>query len=192
MTETRRTWRGKWVAPRTPGEAWRRFARNMLGILAVLAGILVIVLLTMPGGATLQPKGERDFLLIIIASIWVVPLAIVLQVWTLMDRLAAFRRGEIHVEDDEIAPGDVPPPSRRKRRETPAQARRRRKFWIETGLFTAVWLFCTGLIGWVSFEYWMAGKPLGNMGAILLGLLIIYPVIIVIMVQDKQDKDRGL
>lgn len=192
MTKTRRTWRGKWVAPRTPGEAWRRFARNMLLVFAVVGGLAAIALLTVPGGATLNPRNELGLLWIILGAAWVVPLVIVLEIWTLWDRLAAFRRGEIHVEDDEVAPGDAPPPSRRKRRETPAQARRRKKFWIETGLFTAVWLFCTGLIGWVSFEYWMAGKPLGNMGAILLGLLVIYPVIIVIMVQDKQDKDRGL
>lgn len=140
----------------------------------------------------MTPRNEMDWLWIILSAAWVVPVIVGLEIWLLWKRLSAFRRGEVFVDDDEVAPEDAPPVSRRKRRETPAQARRRRKFWRELGLITVVWLFCTGLIGWVSFDYWMSGKPLGNMGTVLLGLLVVYPVLLVIMVQDKQDKDRGL
>ena len=180
------------VSPQTAGEAWRRFALEMAGILAIVGGILAIALLLAPGGATLMPKGRMDYLWIILGAGMVLPLAFGYEIWLLGKRLAAFRRGEVFVDDDEIAPADAPAPSRRKWRETPAQARRRRAFWREMALITVVWLFCTGLFGWVAVDQWLEGKPVGTFGPILLGLVILYPVIVYLSVYLKNQKDRGL
>lgn len=192
MALGRRSWRGRLVAPRTPAEAWRAFALEMLTFLAIVAGILVVFVLTAQGGVTLEPRGRFSFFLILVGAVTVVPLFVIYEVWLLRSRIAAFRRGEHFVDLDEAAPDAVPPPSGRKRRETPAQARRRRAFWRETVLMGIVWLFCTGVIGWVALDLWLEGRPLGNLGPALGGLVVLYPVAVFLSYRSKVEKDRGV
>jgi hypothetical protein len=187
----RSTWRGRTVAPRIPREAWRRFAVETAVVLAVVGGIVVIAMIVSSADLTLRPKVAWDYLWVRVTAALLVPLVLGYEIWLLWSRLAAFRRGTVFVDDDEVAPDAVPPPATRKRRETPAQARRRRAFWRELALVTAIWLFCTGLVGWVAFADWQAGRPLGDMGKLFLGLLVLYPAYVVLSVYLKNEKDRG-
>ena len=190
MTDTRRTWRGKWVSPQTPGEAWRRFAVDLAVILAVAGGVLAVTLMALPGGVNLNPGAERTYLFVLIGAAIVLPVMLGYEIWLLWQRLSAFRRGEVFVDVDEVAPEDAPPPSRRKRRETPAQARRRKKFWREMFIFGAIWLFCTGLLGWASISEWLAGRSAGNIGLMFMAVLALLPVYVVLSVHLKLEKDR--
>lgn len=191
MTEPRRTWRGKMVSPRTPAEAWWRFAVEMTVILAILGGIFVVALMTWTGGVTLEPKARVTYLWIIIGAGAILPLVVGYEFWILWKRLSAFARGEVFVDVDEVSPEDAPAPAVRKRRETPAQAKRRKAFWREMILVTVIWLFCVGVMGWVAASEWLDGKPLGNLGTMLAGLMVLYPIYVILSVYLKNEKDRG-
>lgn len=191
MTEPRRTWRGKDVAPQTPREAWRRFAVESAVVLVVVGGIVAIAVIASSGDLTLRPKVLWDYLWVRVTAVLLVPVVLGYEIWLLWSRLAAFRRGEVFVDDDEVAPDAVAPGSTRKRRETPAQVRRRKAFWRELAIVTAIWLFFAGLVGWVAFADWQAGRPMGEMGKLFLGLLVMYPAYVVLSVYLKNEKDRG-
>jgi hypothetical protein len=192
MTEPRRTWRGKRVAPRTPREAWGAFARAMGLALVVGAGIAAIMLLVAQDQVSLNPKNRWDFFWIKVAAYTVGPLVLGYEVWILWTRLSAFRRGEVFVDSDEVSPDAVPAPSTRKRRETPAQKKRRKSFWRMMIFITAVWLFCFGAVGVLVVDDFRKGRPFGETGLLWVGLLVIYVVIVVLSVKEKRDADRGL
>lgn len=191
MADGRSSWRGKRVAPRTPGAAWAVFFRETGFALVLVLGVLAIALIVAGGDLALRPRHTWDYLWVRVTLILILPLALGYEVWLLWTRLAAFRRGEVFVDDDEVSPDAVPAGPARKRRETPAQAKRRKAFWRELVLVTGVWLFCTGVVGWVSWAEWQAGRPLGQMGTLLIGLLVLYPVYVLLSVWLKNEKDRG-
>jgi hypothetical protein len=191
VTVKRRIWRGKRLAPRTPGEAWLAFAREAGFALVLVAGALAIALIAAGGDINLRPRIAWDYLWVKVALALILPLVLGYEIWLLWTRLASLRQGEVFVADDEVSPDAVPSASGRKRRETPAQARRRKAFWRETALVTAIWLFCIGIVSWVSLADWQAGRPLGQMGRLLAGLLVVYPVYVVLSVWLKNEKDRG-
>jgi len=192
MTEARRTWRGKRVAPRTPREAWAAFARAMGFALVVGAGIVVIVMLVAQGEVSLNPRNRWDFFWIKLGALTVGPLVLGYEVWLLWSRLAAFRRGEVFVDSDEVSPDALPPPSKRKKRETAAQKTRRKNFWRVMIFITAVWLFCAGAAALLVVDDFRKGRPFGEAGMFLIGLVVLYIVIVVLSVKEKRDKDRGL
>lgn len=191
MAVDRRIWRGKRVAPRTPGEAWLAFAREAGFALVLVAGALAIALIAVGGDINLRPRIAWDYLWVKVTLALILPLVLGYELWLLWTRLAALRRGEVFVDDDEVSPDAVPARSGRNRRETPAQAKRRKAFWREMTLVTAIWLFCTGIVCWVSLAEWQAGRPLGQMGLLLLGLMVMYPAYVVLSVWLKNEKDRG-
>lgn len=190
MAEERTSWRGRIVAPRTPREAWVRFGTEVGLVLTIVAGIAAIVILT-DDGDTLRPKLWLDYFWINLMAVVLVPLVLGYEIWLLRRRLQAFAKGEVFVDDDEVSPDAVPAASKRKRRETPAQARRRKAFWRELILVTVVWLFCAGLFGWVTVTEWIGGRSAGVVGKVFLLLLVLYPVYVILSVSLKNDKDRG-
>jgi len=192
MTEARRTWRGKRVAPRTPGEAWAAFARAVGFALVIGAGILVIMLLAAQGEVSLNARNRVDFFWIKVGALTIGPLVLGYEIWLLWSRLSAFRRGEVFVDDDEVSPEAVPAPSTRKKRETAAQKKRRNTFWVTMSAITAVWLFCAGAAAVLVVDDFRKGRPYGEAGMFLIGLVVLYVVIVVLTVKEKRDKDRGL
>ena len=191
MAKERDSWRGRMIAPRTPKEAWVRFAKEAVVILAVVAGILVLVILT-DDGQTLRYKLWVEYFWVSWSAVILVPLVLGYQIWLLWQRLRAFAKGEVFVDVDEVSADAVPAASRRKRRETPAQARRRKAFWRELVLVTVIWLFCAGLFGWASVTEWIGGRSAGIVGKMFLVLLVLYPAYVILSVSLKNDKDRGL
>ena len=192
MTEARSTWRGRRVAPRTPGEAWGAFARAIGLALVIGAGIAAIMMLTAQGDVSLNPKNRWDFFWIKLGALTIGPLVLAYEVWLLWRRLSAFKRGEFFVDDDEHSPDAVPAPSNRKKRETLAQKKRRKDFWRMMIFITAVWLFCAGAAAVLVVDDFRKGRPFGEAGMFLIGLVVIYVVIVVLSVKEKRDKDRGL
>lgn len=192
MAGERKTWRGKRVAPRTPGEAWGAFVRETGFALVIVLGIAVVALMVASGEATLNPRNRWDYLWIKVVAAGIIPLILAYEGWLLWQRLSAFRRGEVFVDVDEHSPDAVPPPSRSKRRETPAQKKRRKEFWRNLVIITAIWLFCTVAVGVLVVDDWLKGRPFGETGVFFLGLLVMYLVIVVLSVKEKRDKDRGL
>ena len=191
MTEARRSWRGRRIAPRTPAEAWGAFLRGAGFALVLVVGALAIALIAFGGDMGLRPRNAWDFLWVKATLVLILPVALGYEAWLLWSRLAAFRRGEVFVDEDEVSPEAVPAGPVRKRRETPAQARRRKAFWRELALVTAIWLFCAGIVGWIVLSDLQAGRPPGQMGALFLGLLVLYPVYVMLSVWLKTEKDRG-
>jgi hypothetical protein len=191
VAKERITWRGRTVAPRTPREAWRRFAAEMGLILTVLAGVLVIAYITGDGSSLMRVTVWWDYLWVKLMTVVLLPVVFGYEIWLLRRRLVAFAKGEIFVDDDELSPDAVPAMSTRKRRETPAQAKRRKAFVRELALVTVVWLFCAGVIGWVTVSEWWQGKPTGQVGLMFIALLVVYPVYVVLSVHLKREKDRG-
>lgn len=192
MTDALHIWRGKRVAPRTPGEAWGAFARAMGLALVIGAGIAVILLFVAQGQVSLNPRNRWDFFWIKLGALTVGPLVVGYEIWLLWSRLSAFRRGEVFVDFDEHSPDAVPAASTRKKRETVAQIKRRKSFWRFMAFVTAVWLFCTGAVALLLVDDFRQGRPLGETGLFLIGLVVIYLVIVVLSVKEKRDKDRGL
>lgn len=192
MAAERTTWRGKRVAPRTPGQAWAAFARAIGLALVIGLGIAAILLLVQQGEASLNPKNRWDFFWIKVGAAILGPLVLGYELWLLQTRLAAFRRGEVFVDDDEVSAEAVPAPSTRKKRETAAQVRRRKAFRRQMILITWVWLFCAGAAAVLVVDDWRKGKPFGEAGMFLLALIAIYVVIVVLTLKEKRDKDRGL
>lgn len=192
MTEPRRTWRGRRVAPRTPGEAWGAFARETGFALVIVLGIAVVALFVALDEVSLNPRNLWDYIWIKAVALVLVPLIFGYEVWLLWKRLAAFRRGEVFVDSDEVSPEAVPAPSTRKKRETAAQKKRRKAFWREMIIITAIWLFCTIAVGVLVVDDWLKDRPFGETGLMFVGLLAIYAVIVAINVKEKRDKDRGL
>ncbi|MDP3195745.1 hypothetical protein [Tabrizicola sp.] len=192
MTEARRVWRGRRVAPRTPREAWGAFAAEV-GVAAMVGiGIAVVLLLVAQDEISLNPRNLWDFFWIRVGALTIGPLVLGYEVWLLWQRLSAFRRGEVFVDDDEHAPDAVPAPSGRKRRETAAQKKRRKTFWRVMILITAVWVFCAGAAAVLVVDDFRKGRPFGEAGMFLIGLVALYVVIVVLSVKEKRDKDRGL
>lgn len=168
------------------------FARAIGLALVIGAGIVVIMMMATQGEISLNARNRFDFFWIKVGAIVFGPLVLGYEIWLLWTRLAAFRRGEVFVDDDEHAPDAVPAPSTRKRRETPAQKKRRRAFWRVMIFITAVWLFCAGAAAVLLFDDFRKGRPMGESGLFLIGLVVIYIVIVVLTVKEKRDKDRGL
>jgi hypothetical protein len=191
MTEARRIWRGRSVAPRTSAEAWAAFARAMGLALVIGAGIVVVMVLAQ-GEASLNPRNRLDFFWIKVAALVFGPLVLGYEVWLLWQRLSSFRRGEVFVDDDEHSPAAVPAESTRKRRETAAQKKRRKAFWRVMIAITAVWLFCAGAAAVLVVDDFRKGRPFGEPGMFLIGLVVVYVVIVVLTVKEKRDKDRGI
>lgn len=192
MTETRRAWRGRRVAPRNPAEAWGAFARETGFALVIVLGVAVVALFVALDEVSLNPRNWWDYIWIKAMALVLVPLMLGYEIWLLWKRLAAFRRGEVFVDSDEVSPEVVPPPSTRKKRETAAQKKRRKAFWREMIIITAIWLFCTVAVAVLVVDDWLKGRPFGEAGLMFVGLLAMYAVIVVINVKEKRDKDRGL
>jgi hypothetical protein len=192
MMAAPRSWRGRAVAPATPAEAWRAFGRETAVILAVIAGVAVVALLIAGRGIGPVFRTEWAFFWLVVGAAVLVPLALGYEVWLLRRRLAAFAAGGVFVDADEVSPA-VATQAGRKRRETPAQRRRRRAFLREAAVFGTVWLFCTGMVGWMTWHDWQAGRPgLGQSVSLFVALLAALPVWLVLSLWLKSRADRGL
>lgn len=189
----RTTWHGRRVAPQTPAQAWAAFGRETGLALAMVAGVLAIALVVAAGEIDLRPRVLWDYIWVKWTVALIVPLILGYEAWLLRTRLAALRAGDVHVEPDEVDPAAVPPPSRRRRKPTPAQARRARAFRRELILVTAIWLFCAGAAGFMLVQDLRAGRPLtGQSGGMLAGLVALYVAYVVLSLRLKRDADRGL
>ncbi|MCC5972660.1 MAG: hypothetical protein JJT81_01265 [Rubellimicrobium sp.] len=148
--------RGAKLAPQTPLQAWAAFLRE-LGV--IVGGLLVVASIHVLSGAlglSLRVTQEMDLFWLTVLLVVALPFVLVYEIWVLRDRLRAFRRGEIHLEEGERAT----PAARRPRGGKAGRARElRRTFWRRVALFGALWLFCALAAAALIWIETGAGRP---------------------------------
>jgi hypothetical protein len=174
--------RGAKLAPQTPLQAWAAFLRE-LGV--VLGGLMVVAAIHVLGGAlglSLRVTQEMDLFWLTVLLVVALPVVLVYEVWVLRDRLRAFRRGEIHLEEGERAT----PATRRPRGGKAGRVRDlRRLFWRRVALFGALWLSCAGAAAALIRIETAAGRPADP--AILSAIPAFLIILIAMIVMERAE-----